>query len=395
MGVTSGTAALGSAGASSQLVAELASRIGSLGVELADVAGNLDEVSDRVTNEAEQFKALQRAAEHMVAGNREIDRAAQGAQQAASAAGNEIAESRLLIGGAVQHIKELTGAVDHIQERLGSFSTLLKQVGRVAETIDTIARQTRLLSLNASIEAARAGEAGRGFAVVAGEVKALAEETRSATVQITDTVRALGEQIGGLIKESGEATRHSGNAAAGAEKVKGVINRAHDAFNTVGREVDAIAKATSDNLEACDTTLTQLSDLATGVDLSSTNRRQAEKRLEGLLALSEGLIEFIAESGVETDDTAIIRLGSETARRISTEFEAAEERGEITMARLFDERYREIPGTNPKQYLTDYVQFTDRLLPPIQDPIRKSDPQVRSADRVLRGLGEGRLPADP
>ena len=376
MGVTSGTAALGSAGASSQLVAELASRIGSLGVELADVAGNLDEVSDRVTNEAEQFKELQRAAEHMVAGNREIDRAAQGAQQAASAAGNEIAESRLLIGGAVQHIKELTGAVDHIQERLGSFSTLLKQVGRVAETIDTIARQTRLLSLNASIEAARAGEAGRGFAVVAGEVKALAEETRSATVQITDTVRALGEQIGGLIKESGEATRHSGNAAAGAEKVKGVINRAHDAFNTVGREVDAIAKATSDNLEACDTTLTQLSDLATGVDLSSTNLRQAETRLEGLLALSEGLIEFIAESGVETDDTAIIRLGSETARRISTEFEAAVERGEITMARLFDERYREIPGTNPKQYLTDYVQFTDRLLPPIQDPIRKSDPRI-------------------
>jgi methyl-accepting chemotaxis protein len=134
----------------------------------------------------------------MVAGNREIDRAAKGAQQAASAAGNEIAESRLLIGGAVQHIGELTGAVNHIQERLASFSTLLKQVGRVAESIDTIARQTRLLSLNASIEAARAGEAGRGFAVVAGEVKALAEETRTATVHITDTVRALGEQIGGL-----------------------------------------------------------------------------------------------------------------------------------------------------------------------------------------------------
>jgi methyl-accepting chemotaxis protein len=207
-------------------------------------------------------------------------------------------------------------------------------------------------------------------------VKALAEETRTATVHITDTVRALGEQIGGLIKESGEATRHSGNAAAGAEKVKGVIHRAHDAFNTVGREVDAIAKATTDNLEACDATLSQLSDLATGVELSSTNLRKADERLEGLLALSENLIEFIAESGVETDDTAIIRLGVEAAKRISAEFEAAINRGEITMARLFDERYREIPGTDPKQYLTDYVQFTDRLLPPIQDPLRKADPRI-------------------
>jgi methyl-accepting chemotaxis protein len=382
MGVTTGTtqqngaSSLDQVGASSKLVAELASRIGSLGVELADVAGNLDEVSGRVCNEAEQFKELQRAAEHMVAGNREIDRAAKGAQQAASAAADEIAESRMLIGGAVQHIEELTHAVSHIQERLGSFSSLLKQVGRVAETIDTIARQTRLLSLNASIEAARAGEAGRGFAVVAGEVKSLAEETRSATVHITDTVRALGEQIGGLIQESGEATRHSGNAAAGTEKVRGVIGRAHDAFNTVGREVDSIAKATSDNLEACDSTLSQLSELATGVELSSTNLGQADKRLEGLLALSENLIEFIAESGVETDDTAIIRLGVDTAKKISAEFEGAVARGEITVARLFDERYREIPGTSPKQYLTDYVQFTDRVLPPIQDPIRKLDPRI-------------------
>jgi methyl-accepting chemotaxis protein len=367
---------LATASASTRLVSELASRIGSLGVELADVAGNLDEVSGRVSNESDQFKELQRAAEHMVAGNREIDRAAKGAQQAASAAGNEIDESRLLIGGAVQHIEELTGAVNHIQERLASFSTLLKQVGRVAESIDTIARQTRLLSLNASIEAARAGEAGRGFAVVAGEVKALAEQTRTATVHITDTVRALGEQISGLIKESGEATRHSGNAASGAEKVKGVIHRAHDAFNTVGREVDAIAKATTDNLEACDATLSQLSDLATGVELSSTNLQKADERLEGLLALSENLIEFIAESGVETDDTAIIRLGVEAAKAISAEFEGAIERGEITMARLFDERYREIPGTDPRQYLTDYVQFTDRVLPPIQDPLRKADPRI-------------------
>ena len=48
-----------------------------------------------------------------------------------------------------------------------------------------------------------------------------------------------------------------------------------------------------------------------------------------------------------------------------------------------DENYREIPGTNPKQYLTDYVAFTDRILPPIQDPIQK----MRSANRVLRRMG--------
>lgn len=369
----------------SRLVSELAARVGSLGVELADVAGNLDEVTHRVGNQADQFKQLQRAAETMVSGNREIDRAAREAQQAASAAGTEIAESRTLIGGAVQHISDLTGAVGHIEERLGSFSTLLRQIGGVAATIERIAKQTRLLSLNAGIEAARAGEAGRGFAVVAGEVKSLAEETRAATDRIGDIVRALGDQIEGLISESGEATRHAGHAGAGAEKVKGVIVRADEAFNTVGREIDAIAKSAGDNLQACDTTLSQLGELAQGVDLSSTNLRRADDRIEGLLALSETLIEFIAASGVETADSPLIRLALETAGRISREFESAIERGEITTARLFDERYREIPGSNPKQYLTDYVQFTDRVLPPIQDPVQKADPRIVFSVAWARG----------
>ena len=149
-----------------RLVSELASRVGTLGVELADVAGNLEEVTARVTNQAGQFKELQRAAETMVAGNREIDRASKEAQQAATAAGGEIAESRNLIGGAVQHIADLTGAVGHIEERLGSFSALLRQIGGVATSIERIAKQTRLLSLNAGIEAARAGEAGRGFGLL-------------------------------------------------------------------------------------------------------------------------------------------------------------------------------------------------------------------------------------
>src|SRR5260221_1294406 len=91
-----------------RLVNELAVRVGTLGVELADVAGNLEEVTKRVTNQAEQFKELQRAAKTMVSGNREIDRASKEAQQAASAAGTEIAESRTLIGGAVRHITDLT-----------------------------------------------------------------------------------------------------------------------------------------------------------------------------------------------------------------------------------------------------------------------------------------------
>lgn len=361
---------------SARLVAELAARIGTLGVEVADIAGNLEEVTTRISNQAAQFEELEQSAQTMVSGNREIDRAAREAQNAASMAGTEIAESRALMGSAMQHINQLTTAVRRIEERLNSFTPVVKQIGEVAGAIETIAKQTKLLSLNAGIEAARAGEAGRGFAVVAAEVKSLADQTRTATDRITASVRALGEQISGLVTESADSTKHAAHAGSTVEQVNGVIIRSHDAFTTVGREIDAIAASAATNLEACDVTLAELGQLASGVQLSSSNLTQADKRVEGLLTLSETLIEYIAESGVTTADTPIIEAGINMANRISAEFEAAIGRGEITEAQLFDERYREIPGTNPKQYMTEYVRFTDHLLPPIQDPLQQTDARI-------------------
>jgi methyl-accepting chemotaxis protein len=361
---------------SDRLVRELATRVDTLGVEMADIAGNLDEVTSRFTQQAAQFEELQGTVETMVAGNREIDRATRSTQDAATHTGNEISESRTLIGDAVRHINDLSGAVGRIEQRLGSFGHVIKQIGSVSAVIETIAKQTRLLSLNAAIEAARAGEAGKSFAVVAGEVKNLADETRKATDQISATIRDLGEQITGLIGESNQAVTHAGHARAGATRVESVVVNANQAFQVMGKEIDAIARAAADNLNHCDSTLAELTSLAEGVNLSSANLENADKRVQALLTLSETLIEFIAGSGVEMRDSPLIRAAMEKAQEIGQLFEGAISRGEITQAQLFDERYREIRGTDPKQYMTDYVEFTDRVLPPIQDPLQKSDPSI-------------------
>ncbi len=66
-----------------------------------------------------------------------------------------------------------------------------ERIGSITKLIADIASQTHLLALNATIESARAGEAGKGFAVVAGEVKRLADQTASATSEISQQIDAI------------------------------------------------------------------------------------------------------------------------------------------------------------------------------------------------------------
>jgi len=92
-----------------RLIDQLADRIGGLGVELADIAGNVQEVANRVANQSERFHHLQETAETMVSANHDIANASQAVQTTTSAAVGEIAQSRSAVDTAVNHISDSDG----------------------------------------------------------------------------------------------------------------------------------------------------------------------------------------------------------------------------------------------------------------------------------------------
>lgn len=170
------------------------------------------------------------AVEELTASVEDVSIMAENNASDAEAAYIKVAEAEREADQSQHNLLELTEAMKVISD------TSLK-IQDIITTIEDIASQTNLLSLNASIEAARAGEAGRGFAVVADQIGKLASDSAQSAVDTKSLVVRCIEEIQQGNEVMGKTVKGIENVL---ESIRLFENVAKDSSDTSRRQADML-----------------------------------------------------------------------------------------------------------------------------------------------------------
>ena len=276
---------------------------GSLSIECSDVAGYVEGVAERIGDHLKVLDTLEEVTTRLLADQARVSDSTDEARLLSEQAKAKLEAGREAIEGTIAGFKGLTELVVQLGERMAGFASAMNQVQTVSSTIEAIARKTNMLALNATIEAARAGDAGRSFAVVAAEVKKLAHDTRSATSQIASTIGELTREASAVTSEIKTGVERSRAAQSGFGKISDTVKEVTEIVSMVDRQTEGIAHSTSLIQTSVDRVKAGLSDFAGDARDNGGKLIKAQKRLSHLEMLSNNMLDTLANSGAEIDDT--------------------------------------------------------------------------------------------
>lgn len=190
-------------------------------------------------------------------------------------------------------VEETVTAFERIQAQMGVVAEAINRlsdqtqaVGEIITTVNDLAEQSNLLSVNASIEAAKAGDQGKGFTVVAQEVKSLAEQSKQAVAQ----VRTILSEIQKASNMAVQAAEQGHKAiAAGRQQIEqtgeGTLSLA-DAANEAAQSAVQISASSRQQLAGMEQISQAIGSINQAGSQSVMGTRQVEQEVRQLQELA-------------------------------------------------------------------------------------------------------------
>lgn len=210
-------------------------------VSLSDTLHQIQEVSEQVSMASAQLadgaQALAEGATDQASSVEELVATIDEVSEQVTNNARNAADASRDAGSVGRETRNGNDRMNNMTQAMNEIDTVTKQIVEIIDTIESIAAQTNLLSLNASIEAARAGEAGKGFAVVADEIRDLAEQSASAANNTRELIEKALHEVENGNEMAGQTAEAFRKVTEGIQKIVEVMEGVRDASE---RQADAI-----------------------------------------------------------------------------------------------------------------------------------------------------------
>lgn len=215
-----------------------------------------------------------------------------------------------------EEIRDRVAAITQVKETVTDSAAKVQEmnersdeIGRIIQTIDDIAAQTNLLALNAAIEAARAGEHGRGFAVVAEEVRKLAENSSSATKEISTLIQAVQKGSQDAMESMNKTIEDVSNAAEVTLQATSCLESISATTAKTAKENQKLAEAMSiademsiKSSDVLSTVETEIQKIVESIENIAAITEENAASSEEVSAAAEELNAQVHELGAVADD---------------------------------------------------------------------------------------------
>ena len=366
--------------------AAFASRVGEeidhLMIGSAETSYFVDSIRKKVDQDLQTTESIVERAQQTAHATEQIAANAERASRVAADVRTESVAGRAEVDQGLRQISNARKDAQAASEMMTTLQDKSRRIHVITEVINEIAARTNLLALNAAIEAARAGEHGRGFAVVAGEVRQLAQRTKSATDDIGVMVREINEEAERAAAGMSALTGKVMEAAQNVEKVHGFLGNIERSAGVSQDEIREIAEASREHVETTQQIAEAISRIRDGMLTTESQLPLASKSAMMMTDRAESLFDAATECEAETSHDRMRAVALKAAQEVGALFEKAIASGQISEAALFDRNYKPIPKTNPQKHTTAFDAFTDRVLPAIQEPLLEQMPQLAYAGAV-------------
>jgi methyl-accepting chemotaxis protein len=376
--------------ASNHWIDDSAKLCGQVAVDCADTAGTLLQALQSASELRQEHGALESITEKLSSDIENVAVATAEARELSDAAREKLGSGSVVIEKSIEGFAEMVHLINRLGTHISGFAAAMEQVKRASQSIDSIARTTNMLALNAAIEAQKAGVAGQTFAVVAAEVKKLAQDSRSAAVEITGTVNSLAQEAEKLALDIGTGIEGSGEAQAQFSSMESLLLGLEDIVGKVDHRTSEIAINTAAISAGLQDSRQVRSAVSSANDQMQSHLLTARDDINELELRANVMFDKIVHSGLAHDDSVFVEMTLEEARRIEAMTEAALASGVLTVDQLFDRNLIPVAESNPPRFTNKLTVWADQVWRPEYDRIKRGHNAILS---VVCTSAEGFLPA--